>query len=217
MKIKIAIVTFAIMSILLVVAISIVAFVRIYSLPLISFMGKKFLRAPSFYLFHPKYILDKRELMDSVLGDTDWMTIILDSGFDINSYNDSGETPLHDAVGRDYVETASFLIAHGANINQQTNYFIKTSNKYPIHLATHRFSKEMLQLLLDNGADINTLDAKGRTPLDIVSRKFEYEGALKYYHEHLDKKQEECRIFIEQCGGKHACELLDQNLKDSSK
>ena len=217
MKIKIAIVTFAIMSILLVVAISIVAFVRIYTLPLISFMGVKFLRAPSFYLFHPKYILDKHELMDAVLGDTDMMTIILDSGFDINSYSDDGKTPLHRAVGRDYVETASFLIAHGANINQQTNYFIKTSNKYPIHLATHRFSKEMLQLLLDNGADINTLDAKGQTPMDIITQKYTYYGVLAYNHEDYDKRQEECRIFIEQCGGKHACELLDQNLKNSSK
>ncbi len=215
MKKKITIVTIAIASMLL-VAISIVAFVRVYTLPLISIMGEKFLRAPSFYLFHPKYILDKHELMDDVLGNRDKMTIILDSGFDINSYSDNGKTPLHRAIGRNHVEAASFLIAHGANINQQTNYSIKTStNLYPIHLATHRFSKEMLQLLLDNGADINTLDAQGQTPMDIITQKYTYYGVLAYNHEDYDKRQEECRIFIEQCGGKHACELTGQKGEDS--
>ena len=54
------------------------------------------------------------------------------------------------------------LISKGADINVKTNkkdYFAKDAgNRTPIHYATYNNMKEMIELLLLKGADINAID-----------------------------------------------------------
>ena len=145
------------------------------------------------------------------------MSHIVDSGFDVNSYSPSGDTPLHVAVKRDQYEAAKWLIDHGANVNQSVKCNASIHKIYPVHLAARCFSKKMLKLLLDSGADINTLNSEGETALDIITKEYTYRGfsALSLESEH--NRQLECKIFIEQCGGKHGGELMSQKHNVSCK
>ena len=88
------------------------------------------------------------------------------------------KTPLHSAAWNNLKEIGELLISKGADINaiDVKNQFIislylitivkhylrKLKLRYfaPIHYATENNSKEMLELLISKGADINATDVK---------------------------------------------------------
>jgi ankyrin repeat protein len=70
-------------------------------------------------------------------------------------------TLLHDAVGRNQLDVAKYLLDKGADVNAVT-----TDGLTPLHMASQNGNIEMTKLLLERGAKINALDAKGWTPLD---------------------------------------------------
>lgn len=82
--------------------------------------------------------------------------MLLDAGAKVNMENNEGQTALGFAVFANHVDVTRLLIAHGTNVNAGNNTW-----KTPIVTA---YSPEMLNLLLDNGADVNAHD-KGETLL----------------------------------------------------
>lgn len=88
----------------------------------------------------------------------------------------------------DFVDLAKYLIEHGANVNAKVDapeMFDQEDDDYdihkyetPLHMAVsaaedllntgQRNAVEMVQLLLDNNADINQKNRSGRTPLDEI-------------------------------------------------
>jgi len=113
-------------------------------------------------------------------------------GADVNSKNkQSGETPLHRAAKGKYYEIAKLLVSKGADVNVRSagdSLFI-VGNSTPLHYAVDSESKDMAQavneigrpstnnddgakqiteLLLASGADVNAKDEDGDTPLDLA-------------------------------------------------
>ena len=108
---------------------------------------------------------------------------LLESGADAN-FTDvaSGETPLHaalckaDAVVSDRV--LRVLLAHGADPNRQTVAGAETGGfmrdvrckgETPLHRAAAFGETSTIQLLLDAGANLETKDANGDSPLSWAS------------------------------------------------
>jgi len=123
------------------------------------------------------------------------MQELIDSGADVNSRDDSGNTPLQKccdnahfftysyinnvskeeieknpmySIGT-YLEIAKLLIKSGADINSKAG-----GGKSPLHTSV--FSVDLTELLIKLGADINIKDYEGYTPLHI-STAFDIEVA----------------------------------------
>ena len=91
----------------------------------------------------------------------------------INAQDEYGVSALHNVMCEEQIETISFLIANGANMNIKNNRGIS-----PLHLVCY---KENAELLIEAGADINQLDNQGNSPLHIqASNGAGREEIIKY-------------------------------------
>jgi len=75
----------------------------------------------------------------------------------LNSKNLAGETPLMLAAINNQLELAKVLIGRGADVNKQ--------GWTPLHYAATRGHREMMRLLLENEAYIDSESENGTTPL----------------------------------------------------
>src|SRR5690606_40231733 len=84
-----------------------------------------------------------------------------------------GRTPLQWAAFHGDVAEARRLIAAGADIKAENNYGINA-----MLLAADIASTELIELLLKHGANANTANADGETPLHLVSRAGNIEAEI---------------------------------------
>lgn len=68
----------------------------------------------------------------------------------IAAFDDSSRTPLHHAAEQGHCEVARWLLAHGADVNAHDE---KTIGETALCLAMQKSSAEMVELLLEHGAD----------------------------------------------------------------
>jgi hypothetical protein len=100
----------------------------------------------------------------SGLGHQDIVQLLLEKGVDINYQTKDGITALTIAsIDKDNIETISLLIKKGANVNA------KGRDGYSL---LHRASKygyfNVVNFLIDNGAELNIEDSYGYTPLELA-------------------------------------------------
>ena len=94
----------------------------------------------------------------------DLARVLIEKGADPNTPNHVG-TPLHYAARGGRPELAKLLIDKGALVDKRGS-----SARTPLHLAIFS-GQEIVNLLLDHGADINLVDNKGRTALHSLVAK----------------------------------------------
>lgn len=87
-------------------------------------------------------------------------------------------TLLHDTVGQNHIDVATYLLEQGADVNA-----VKTDGVSPLHIAARNGNVEMTRLLLDRGANINALDGKGWTALD-RAQKWGHQDEAKFLRQH---------------------------------
>ena len=101
-----------------------------------------------FYSYSPLTPLNIAILMN----DMNEIENLLASGHNINEKNEEGLTPLGEATILNNYTIVKYLIKNGANI--------KGSEKFiPLIISAETGNAKIMQLLLENGADINQLDA----------------------------------------------------------
>jgi len=109
---------------------------------------------------------------------------LLNSGADVESFSESGTTALHAAAFYGHVAVADLLIKAGADVEAsktgdevQVSYTVADMRKVhcvrrprPIHLATSRSHIDIVSLLLDNNARVDSYDGNGGTALVLAIR-----------------------------------------------
>lgn len=98
---------------------------------------------------------------------------LLNMGIDPNGGNPF-YNPLVEGIKRGNLEAINLLIAAGADVNKKLDYSGNTAEgfvesfSYPIHEAAQSLSSNVLQTLIDSGAQTDVVDSDGNTPLDIA-------------------------------------------------
>ncbi|OQA91454.1 MAG: Ankyrin repeats (3 copies) [Elusimicrobia bacterium ADurb.Bin231] len=113
-----------------------------------------------------KFLKEKQDefLFDAVLnGSLIKLRFFLEEGMDVNAKSREGVSLLHSAAETGHMAIASFLIEKKININARDN-----SNQTPL-LKAKNF--DMIKLLVENGANINAVDAKGMSCLHYASQR----------------------------------------------
>jgi len=69
---------------------------------------------------------------------------------------------IHQAAEAGNITVVKYHLDAGVNVNVEDNFF----NRTPLHHAAIEDQKEIVELLIDNSADVNAKDVNGYTPLD---------------------------------------------------
>ncbi|MCA8991810.1 MAG: ankyrin repeat domain-containing protein [Planctomycetaceae bacterium] len=114
-----------------------------------------------------------------VCGTFECLRLMVEAGADVNLASEhNGETALHGVASCNDIESVLLLLKHGANPNARTKPGMKTYGLWrdarvrgetPLHRAAAWGSAEVIQALLDAGADRTVRDANKDTPLSWAS------------------------------------------------
>ena len=104
------------------------------------------------------------DILVSATSDSDILTVL-------NERNQYGETPLHIATRAGRADMCKAVIASGSKVNA-----FRSDGWAPIHLA---WNLQVLQVLIDQGCDVELRSRRGSTALHIAVENHYYEGARK--------------------------------------
>jgi ankyrin repeat protein len=87
----------------------------------------------------------------------------IELGADVRAAAKNGDTALHTAASRGYVEIVRYLLDKGADLNAANQ-----AGDTPLHSAATRGSPVVIRLLAERGARLDAKNKKGLTPLAAV-------------------------------------------------
>jgi len=105
----------------------------------------------------------------SMFGDAEPVQSLIDAGCDVNAVNHDGATPLHAAAWYGNAAAIAVLIANDANVNAQYSGLDRQSVLFNAAMSGNA---EAVGLLLNAGADVSAVTAKGETPLHAAVHKW---------------------------------------------
>jgi hypothetical protein len=109
----------------------------------------------------------KEALQERRASEITLLYVLLSHGADINCVDSRGGTALQLAIESEKEEMVRIMLKLGANPNTKCHIYIDGPDEItPLHSASN--SKEMIQLLLDHGADASAKDSEGHTLADWV-------------------------------------------------
>jgi ankyrin repeat protein len=82
----------------------------------------------------------------------------------VNSVNESNQTPLHFAAHYAHLESVKYLVEKNANIDAVDKY-----KKTPLHWAAGRWELEVVKYLVEKNANIDAVDIDNHTPLHLAA------------------------------------------------
>ena len=108
-------------------------------------------------------------------GNVELMRVLSEAGADATLGTDEDTSPLMVAAGlgqvpaetrvapEESLAAVEFVLSLGANVNR-----VNAVGRTALHGAAHIRSDEIVQVLVDHGADVNAADQRGITPLMIA-------------------------------------------------
>jgi len=116
-------------------------------------------------------------------GDTNLIKEILTKGGTLNT-SEGYPLPLLIAICNDDAPSVRLLADAGANLAARGS----SARETPLHAAAWRSSKEIVAALVERGADVMAIDAKGQTPLDVARKYNKHPEVARYLREHFRAK-----------------------------
>ena len=104
-------------------------------------------------------------------NDIETVQVLLANGASIKKATTPYSSPLHGAVAKGNFEITKALIERGAKINHPIIIDADEKNFTPIHLAANNNFPEIVNLLIQKGADVTVKTSKGLTVLDIITER----------------------------------------------
>ena len=114
---------------------------------------------------------------------------------------------------KENIEAVKQAIADGGDVNVKdkrrwidfrSGFRLRRNGETPLHDAAYGGQKEIVELLIAEGADVHAKDHEGRTPLDMVDeRVLPYEGESQL---DVDRRRETANL-LRKHGGKTGREL----------
>ncbi|KAH7380032.1 ankyrin repeat-containing domain protein [Pyrenochaeta sp. MPI-SDFR-AT-0127] len=108
------------------------------------------------------------------LSDTELVRYFVEHGANVRAVNANAETALHNAARTANVEAVRYLIDQGADVHAVT-----TEGETILHAACSRanrttltFISNILEIILDNGIEVNAKDVTGSTSLHLLYEQF---------------------------------------------
>ncbi|HRB72319.1 ankyrin repeat domain-containing protein [Flavobacterium sp. WV_118_3] len=102
--------------------------------------------------------------------------VLKNENIDLNQRNEFGNTPLHVACNSIYAinkEIVEVLLKHPLDINARG-----IDDCTPLYYAIGKGDNEVVQILIDNGADVNIPDSYGNTPLMTAADMFDDDATI---------------------------------------
>ncbi len=93
--------------------------------------------------------------------------LLIDRGIDVDYADKNGDTALQYAIAHDENEIALQLIHNGCDINKRDKH---GNNALWQAVLNPRIKEEVIQALLNKGADVDTKNNYGRSTLDMVQK-----------------------------------------------
>ena len=112
---------------------------------------------------------------------------------DINGVDFADRTALWNAVSSNYLEIAQLLIQAGANVELAEGKDITGYANKPLHEAVYRENFAMVKLLVVHGANFDSLNGIGETPVGLAEKKELHEifSFLKINSEKVERAVQE--------------------------
>lgn len=112
-----------------------------------------------------------RKRIDLYTGDERFnaiLELLVENQVSLGSVGICGQSLLHDAVERGYIQSVKSLLAFGANVNQLAFFFGRTRFEgTPLHKAAAYGNREIYDLLISAGAVGTVKNIDGKTPSEI--------------------------------------------------
>jgi|LakMenE01Jun11ns_1017448.scaffolds.fasta_scaffold9943810_7 ankyrin repeat protein len=115
-----------------------------------------------------KMVYNKNKIIEAVINNNlCFIKKCIDNKINIDISNDRDDSILILAIMNEYIDMIKLIINYISDINDNYNYDYMS----PLHLACEIGNIEIVQLLLENGADIDVLDNYFMTPLHYASNR----------------------------------------------
>ena len=143
--------------------------------------------------------------------------LLLKKNADVTLTTVQGSTPLHVACGnRDGFKTASRLLKH---LQPEAVNAMDNNSWTPLHRACKGGSKQTVELLLKNNANVNLLTNEGASPLHLAAQNAEVEvlkSLIKIFPDQINLKDNKgCTILHEVCENRNVdCLLFLMKMKN---
>nr|XP_043877158.1 ankyrin repeat and SOCS box protein 13a.1 isoform X1 [Solea senegalensis] len=137
-------------------------------------------------------------------GNVEVARLMIASGAQLEAYDVHFGPPLHIACAKGHVGCVRELLIAGANVNSVK--FHETA----LHHAAQIDSVDMIELLIEFGANVQASDNVDRKPVDYTTPETPSHSCLLYYQSHPLSLQQLCRITVRKTLGTRASEAIGQ-------
>ncbi|XP_042367494.1 ankyrin repeat and SOCS box protein 13a.1 [Plectropomus leopardus] len=139
-----------------------------------------------------------------IRGSVDVVKLMIASGAQLEANDVHFGPPLHIACAKGHIDCVKELLSAGANVNSVRFHEIALHHAARVHMV------DMIELLLEFGANVYASDNLGKKPVDYTSPASPAHTCLLFYESNPLSLQQLCRITVRRMLGTRASEVIGQ-------